>query len=396
MSPRRSLLALVPLFVIVGACGSSSSESGANSTAATNTTQPAATTAPGATPTDSTTPGSSAGGSTIDAARCAVNKAAGKITYLSGFDFAASASIVELLVAKKAGYFDDLCLDVDLKASFSTANYPLVAGGQAQFASAGSFSEMLEFGAQNSADFVALAVEGKTGIDALIVKDGAAATLADLKGKVIGVKGKITPSVKAMLAGAGLVEGTDYQTVLIDGFDPKVHIALPNIVGFPGYKSNEPAQLDAAGIKYQLFNPADENIPGSFGVLYTSKSFLDAHRDAATDFMRAAMKGLADAIADPAAATATAVEFINGNGNPNYLSADGEAFRWKTEAGLVTSTTPAGQPIGLPDAKLLQAEVDAYTKAGVFTDAIPPIDGRFDPSVITAISGPDGSVVWPG
>ena len=49
----------------------------------------------------------------------------------------------------------------------------------------------------------------------------------------------------ALLAKDGLVEGKDYQTVLIDGFDPKVHIELPSIVAFPGWKSNEPGQLDA-------------------------------------------------------------------------------------------------------------------------------------------------------
>ena len=44
--------------------------------------------------------------------------------------------------------------------------------------------------------------------------------------------------------------------------------------------------------------------------------------------MRATMRGLADAIADPAAAAAIAVELINGNGNPNFLSPEGETFRW--------------------------------------------------------------------
>ena len=38
-----------------------------------------------------------------------------------------------------------MCLDVDLKSSFSTANYPLVAANQAQFASAGSYTEMLTY-----------------------------------------------------------------------------------------------------------------------------------------------------------------------------------------------------------------------------------------------------------
>ena len=60
-------------------------------------------------------------------ARCEANRAAGTISYLTGFDFAATASIVDVLVAGHNGYFDELCLDVEITPSFSTANYPLVA-----------------------------------------------------------------------------------------------------------------------------------------------------------------------------------------------------------------------------------------------------------------------------
>src|ERR1700682_6495879 len=48
------------------------------------------------------------------AARCAENKAAGKITYLSGYYFQASASILEYVAASKLGYFADECLNVAL------------------------------------------------------------------------------------------------------------------------------------------------------------------------------------------------------------------------------------------------------------------------------------------
>ncbi len=47
----------------------------------------------------------------------------------SSFDFAAAASIIDVIVAKEKGYFDQLCLDVELIPSFSTSNYPLVAAG---------------------------------------------------------------------------------------------------------------------------------------------------------------------------------------------------------------------------------------------------------------------------
>ncbi len=334
-------------------------------------------------------------GKPFPAERCAANKAAGPIVYLSSFDFAASASIVDVLVAKSKGYYEQMCLDVQLKASFSVDNYPLIAANEAQFSSGGSFSEMADFAGANDAGFVALAVEGRTGIDALIVKDGAIASLADVKGTKIGVKGAITPSVKAMLAKQGLVEGTDYQTVLLDGFDPKVHIEVPDIIGFPGYKSNEPLQLAAAGAKFAVYDPSDYEIPGSFGIVYTNRTFLQQFPTATEDFMRATMKGLADAIADPKAAAAVAVDAINANGNTMFLSPEGETARWGVESELVGDSATAGQPAGLPLLDLLQAEVDTYAGIGLFADGAPTVADLVDAGVLKAVYGTDGKVIWP-
>lgn len=327
--------------------------------------------------------------------RCAANKAAGPILYLSSFDFAASASIVDVLVAESKGYYEAMCLDVQLKASFSVDNYPLIAANEAQFSSGGSFSEMADFAGANDAGFVALAVEGRTGIDALIVKEGAITSLADIEGGKIGVKGAITPSVKAMLAKEGLTEGTDYQTVLLDGFDPKVHIEVPDIVGFPGYKSNEPLQLEAAGAKFRMYDPSDYDIPGSFGIIYTNRTFLQQFPSAAQDFMRATMKGLADAIADPAAAAAIAVEAINANGNTMFLSPEGETARWKVESRLVGDAASAATPAGLPLLDLLQAEVDTYAGIGLFADGKPTVADLADPSVLADCYDDAGAVIWP-
>ena len=330
----------------------------------------------------------------IPPARCAANKAAGRITYLSGFDFSASASIVEVIVAQQKGYFEKMCLDVDLKASFSTANYPLVAANEAQFASAGSYAEIADYDQANDAGLVVVAIDGKTAIDSLIVKEGEGTALTDLKGKTIGVKGKLPPSIKAMLAKAGMVEGKDYTTVGIEGFDPLVHIELPGLAGFPGYKSNEPGTLERAGISFTLFDPSKDGIPGSFGVIYTNAGFLTEHPTAAQDFVRASMRGMEDALADPKAAAQAAVDLINANGNKSFLSPEGEQFRWTTESGLVTQFTPKGQPVGLIDPADLQSQIDAYDAVGIFTEK-PTIEGTYDSSLIAGVYGPDGKVVWP-
>jgi len=383
MSPRRSAILLATAAIVIAACGD---ESGTDGTTAGTDTSTADTTV---------TVSEVVAGAAFPADRCEANKAAGPVVYLSSFDFSASASIVEVLVAESKGYYDDLCLDVQLTPSFSVDNYPLIAANEAQFSSGGSFSEMVDFADANDAGFVALAVDGRTGIDALIVKDGEATDLESLRGTKIGVKGAITPSVKAMLAKAGLVEGTDYETVLLEGFDPKVHIEVPDIVGFPGYKSNEPKQLEAAGIPFQLFDPSDDDIPGSFGIIYTNSTFLTEFPTAAEDFMRATMKGLADAIADPAAAAAIAVEAINANGNALFLSPEGETARWAVESALVADDATADQPAGLPLVELLTAEVTEYAAIGLFDGVAPDITTMVDPSVLDRIYDDAGQVVWP-
>lgn len=333
-------------------------------------------------------------GAAFPAARCEANQAAGTISYLSGFDYAATASIVDVLVADSKGYYDALCLDVDIAPSFSTANYPLVAANDAQLSSSGSFSELASFAAANEADLVALAVEGRVAIDSLMVKPEFD-SLEALEGTTIGVKGKLPPSVAAMLAEAGLTEGTDFDTLLLEGFDPVAHWEVEGISAVPGYKSNEPGTLERAAIPFTLYDPTDYDIPGSFGLIYTNRTFLDEHPTAAEDFMRATMRGLADAIADPDAASTIAVDLINGNGNPNFLSPEGESFRWETDAQLIADATPSDSNIGVPDAEALAAEIAAYDAVGVYPDGAPDVDGRYDPDLLAGLYADDGTIIWP-
>lgn len=396
---RAFALLTLPLVLIAAACGGDDDTPDASDTTdapSSSVDAPPLPSDPSADDDDAADDLRVADGEPFPDARCEANRAAGTISYLTGFDYAATASIVEVLVADAKGYFDELCLDVDVAASFSTANYPLVAANDAQFSSSGSFSELASFSAVNDADLVALAVEGRVSIDSLMVKPGFD-DLESLAGTTIGVKGKLPPSIAAMLAEVGLVEGTDFDTLLLDGFNPIAHFEVEGISAVPGWKSNEPGALERAGVPFTLYDPADYDIPGSFGLIYTNRTFLDEHPTAAEDFMRAAMRGLADAIADPAEAAAIAVDLINGNGNPNFLSPEGEAFRWATDAQLISDTTPADSFPGVPDAELLTAEIATYDSVGVYGDAeAPAIDGRFEPDLVAGLYGTDGTVVWPG
>jgi ABC-type nitrate/sulfonate/bicarbonate transport system substrate-binding protein len=331
----------------------------------------------------------------ISAQRCELNKKAGKITYLSGFDYAATAGIVEMIVADAKGYFKKMCLDVDVKASFSTANYALVADNKAQFASAGSYVELVK-NTPKERPLTAVYELGKTAIESLLARDdGKTVRLADLQGKVIGMKGDIPPSIVAMLNKAGLKRGVDYRDQLVDGFNPVAHFSLP-IDALPVYKSNEPGQLsrNTPPIKYVEFDPTDYEIPGSFGIVYTNAKFAKENPTATQDFVRAALKGYADAAANPDEAVAMAVKRINGNGNKNFLSPIGEGFRWKIESKVIAANTPAGQPIGIMNARRFEIQADVYTQAAVFASK-PTIAGTFDDTIAKGIYDAAGNVIWP-
>jgi ABC-type nitrate/sulfonate/bicarbonate transport system substrate-binding protein len=331
----------------------------------------------------------------ISAARCEANKKAGKITYLSGFDYAATASIVEMVVADAKGYFAKMCLDVDVKASFSTVNYALVADNKAQFASSGSYVELVR-NTPKERPLVAVYELGKTAIETLMVRDdGKLKNITDLRGKTIGIKGDLPPSIQLMLNKAGLKRGVDYKEQNVDGFNPVAHFSLP-IDALPGFKSNEPGQLARATppVKITAFDPTEYNINGSFGLVYTNTKFVKEHPTAAQDFVRAALKGYEDSAKNIDEAVDICVKKINATGNRNFLSPVGEGFRWKIEAKIVADNTPAGTAIGLMNARRFTTQLDEYFDAGVLKEK-PVVADTFDDSLAKGVYGSDLKVIWP-
>ncbi len=248
-------------------------------------------------------------------------------------------------------------------------NGGLVAEGQAQISSAGSFGEMVNTNVQGEADLVAVAQYGKTAIETLIVPaDGPVNELEDLAGTTVGIKGDLPYSLQAML-GLADVERSSFEELLLDGFDPVAHLDL-GIDALPVYKSNEPAQLDAAGFAYRQFDPLDFDVPSSFAVFFTSASFLEEHPTAVEDFLRAAFRGFAFAVENPEVAVGHAFERIDAAGNPSFLSTDGEGFRWVTESARGLDTPSAGEGPGLLDLDRLGDEIELLTEVGVF-DEVP-------------------------
>lgn len=324
----------------------------------------------------------------VDAERCEANRDAGTITFATGFDFGAAASILDVVAADAQGYYDDLCLDVDVQPGFSVQNLAGLSAGQLQVAGVGSFSEVAK-GVGEGAEITAVIVYGHTSVEQLIVEaDSEITELTDLPSAPMGVKGGIPYSVRAMIAEAG-VDEDDITQIEVD-FNPIV-LFETEIESLPVYKSNEPRQLDDQGLEYRVFDPADDDIPASFGVIAANLDFAADHPTALEDFVRATLHGFQFGIDDPEAAVAASLE----RSDPDmFFSPESEEFRWATERDLVIESTPAGEPIGYMDLDQLTAEVQNLIDLGVLEEGVVSVADAFDDSFLRAVH--DGAdLVWP-
>lgn len=323
----------------------------------------------------------------ISADRCEANRRAGEITYLTGFDYSASASTVDVVLAKKLGYFEKMCLNVKLQSGFTTANIPLVSEGKAQFTGLGSLSEIADAN-KKGAKLQAIAIYGHQSIEAL----AAAPSIADIKaikGTSMGVLGSIPFSIRVMLVKAGVP--LDSFTQLQVSYDP-TQLKDGKFSSRPVYKSNEPRQLDAAGVQYRLFDPSqNSDVPASFGVMTVNKDFANAHPSAVEDFLRADLKGFAYAVEHPEEGVAAAYE----KADPKYyLTKEGEAFRWNTEIRLVKESQRGKPTFGYIDVDRANAELDTLINDLGLAKSRNEFQSPFTSKYLDAVYAKD-ALVWP-
>lgn len=332
-------------------------------------------------------------GSAISSERCAQNKDAGTITYLSGYQFQSSASILEYIAADRLGYFHDLCLDVTLQpGSGDTAqNTKLLASGQATV-SAVSQQDVIQARA-NGIDIVGISSYSDAGLDILMTNPDITA-LSQLNGTVVGHKGYVPATVRAMMES----QGVDWSslTLVKEGYDPSV---LPRrqdgLAALTGFISNEPNQLAAAGDEVTVWQPVTYGIPGSIGAMAVNPAFAAAHPTAVQDVLRAALHAYAYC-SESEEHTKECVGYAKDLSGATY-DADLNAKIWSTETSVIAANPlPGGLPLGSID----DANVSALLAMLQKYDIVPAdlTQGQaaegFDGSFVSAIYD-GGALVWP-
>ncbi|MBM9503032.1 ABC transporter substrate-binding protein [Actinacidiphila acididurans] len=339
---------------------------------------------------DSSSAGSN--GSAISAERCAENKAAGTITYLSGYQFQSSVSILEYIAAAKLGYFKDLCLTVTLKPGTgdTAQNTKLLASGQATV-SAIAEQDIIQAQA-NGIDIEGISSYSNAGLDILMTNKDIT-ELTQLDGKVVGHKGYVPAAVEAMLVKAGVT--WDSLRLVKEGYDPSV---LPRRQGgleaLTGFVSNEPNQLKAAGKDVTVWKPVDYGVPSSIGAMAVNPAFATAHPHAVEDILRAALHAY-DYCSSSEEHITECVGFAAKLSGPTYDKTL-NATIWKTETQVVKGNPTPGQPLGGIDPGNVAKLVDMLHQfkivpAGVTADKA---KGWFDTSFVGDIYA-GGKLVWP-
>ncbi|MCC8909260.1 ABC transporter substrate-binding protein [Curtobacterium sp. GD1] len=341
--------------------------------------------------------GSSAGtgsseGSAISAERCKENKAAGPITYLSGYQYQSSASILEYIAADELGYFTDLCLDVTLKpGSGDTAqNTKLLASGQATV-SAVAEQDLIQARA-NGIDITGISSYSNAGLDILMTNKDIT-KLPQLDGKVVGHKGYVPASVRAMMEKAGV--DWDSLTLVKEGYDPSVLPRKQNgLEALTGFVSNEPNLLKAAGDDVTVWQPVDYGIPSSIGAMAVNPAFAKAHPTAVEDVLRAALHAY-DFCSSSAAKTKQCVGYAAKLSGATYDEAQ-NAKIWTTETKVIADNPTPGQPLGGIDPENVSKLVDMLHQFDIVKSSVTADDAKswFTNEYIDAITK-DGETVWP-
>lgn len=317
---------------------------------------------------------------------CERNKAAGTITYISGYGYSASAGQVDVFLAKELGYFDALCLTVDINAAGGNGQL-LVSSGQAQFTALGSASDVM-LAAANSRNLTAVATYGSTSPFSIFTNE-AVKSLKDLEGKRLGYFINITPIAAAMLDAAG-VDMSKVELIKMTNYDPTV-VTRGQVDAIVGYASNQPQTLKAMGLPFNQFLPADLGLKGTYNVMEVNSKFLAEHREVVADFMRASLKALEFCLAEEDKCVDMISKLAADNNQGSAFPRDQQARTWSVESEWVR-TSQYGAP-GVQTIAEWEPEYQMVQQFGGLKNP-PPLASMMDPDLVAALYA-DGKLIWP-
>lgn len=293
--------------------------------------------------------------SLLSSRACTANEAAGTITYVSPFGYDASAGIIDVLAARKLGYFNQMCLNTAFVMN-SEDSAALVSSGTATTTSTGSAADFL-VAVANGSNIVGVATYGDTS-DYCIITRKTITSLAGLEGHTLGYHSVQEAPDLEMLSAAG-VDVPKITMIDTPDYDPN-QIIQGTLDAVDCYQSNEPLTLKAEGAKYNEFTPSEYGVSGTYNVQFFNANFLKEHYTAAEDWMRADLHAFAYCEAHQAECVSIEQEYADSAGSDFVVSHEQQV--WQLESALSRNHTLPGEGIGVESYSEWQPESKEVSK----------------------------------
>lgn len=209
--------------------------------------------------------------------------------------------------------------------------FTAIAAGQEQFVIAGG-DELMQARSQG-VDLVAVASYYRGYPVEIIVPAGSPVTsLADLRGRTIGLPGKYGESwfgLLVALKSAGLTEA-DVKIAEI-GYTQQAALTTGKVDAVVGFSNNDTVQFQLAGVATRSLPIASGDVPLVGACLITTSAYAAAHPDVVKAVVAGTMAGLAAAVEKPERALEVSAGYV-----PDLGTAAGKA----SAAATLTATKP--------------------------------------------------------
>ncbi len=294
------------------------------------------------------------------------------MTFMAGYKPQANLPFVGVYVAQEKGFFAEENLQVTIEHSSGQGEHlQLLAAGKVQVTTQDA-AVLLQRRADPGLPLVSIALIGQRGQQAYAaLQDSGMTTPKDWEGHTVGYKGTPPPDLFALLKAAGA--NADKVEIINVGFDPRL-LTEGKVDVYPVYKSNEPFLIRSWGYEITLWDAADYGVP-TLGLTYvTSEDILKQNPEMLQRFLRAALKGIDDAIQHPDEAVQIVMKYAGPESDPALMRymLDTEIQDAQTDLtrqhGIGWQTVEQWQAL----AEMLQPEIGNVDAGAAFTTDLLP------------------------
>ncbi|HEY2183513.1 MAG TPA: ABC transporter substrate-binding protein [Xanthobacteraceae bacterium] len=293
-------------------------------------------------------------------------------------NFAADGGAAGFYHALERGYFRELGLDVALEPSKGSADAITRTASQASEIGVGDISTLIEFASRRpeitpKAVFI---LHNRSPQSVISLKTSGIARLTDLHGRILG-QGP-ADAASRMFPALASIAGLDLSRIEVRQFSPQLRDSMlltKQVDAVTGFDSTVVLNLKANGVAVEdvaIIYYADHGLDVYGNAILANPAFLQANPDAVKAFVRAAVRGWREAIADPKAAA----QSLGKHNNLARLDIEAERLAWLASHQIVTPTTRK-EGIGAYDRERLAANISQVAKAFVLP-RVPELSEIYD------------------